>query len=821
MEKKRFRIKLPRFFWKLRGTGPRKGARLLRGAFMLCAAFGVVLVAALGTMLIVLSGDIPTIGQIAERRVNQSTKIYDREGKTLLYEASGGERRTVIPFEKIPQALRDATVAIEDERFYESPGFDWRGILRAFLVNIRRGEIRQGGSSITQQLARNAFLTPEQTLARKIKEFILAVRLNKQYTKDEVLALYLNEIPYGSTLYGVEAASQAYFGKPARELTVAESALLAAMPKAPSYYSPWGSHTKELFARQRSILIKMRDLGKLDAAQVELALGEEIKIQPKRDSLIAPHFVMAVQEYLVQKYGEEAIRTGGLTVQTTLDAKFQEIAERVVREGAERNEKLYKGENAALVAQNPKTGEILALVGSRDYFDIEREGNFDVATQGKRQPGSALKPFVYLAAFMKGYTPETVLFDVPTEFVPRNPPCPPDPDYSKEETRCFHPQNFDGKFRGPITLRSALAQSVNIPAVKLLYLVGLKDALSLLQEFGVTTLNNPSRYGLSLVLGGGEVRLVDLVQAYSVLAQDGVWRPQRFVREVRDSAGNVLESYREESREVAPENAVRALNGILSDEDARAPLFGGSQSLTSIPGREVALKTGTSNDYKDAWAMGYTPSLVVGVWAGNNNNRPMQKQGSSILAAVPIWSAFIKEALLSSPVEQFTRPDPASPAKPILRGDFLSGGEPHTILFSVNKGDPTGPEPVNPASDPQFEYWEHGVTNWAQQHPGELTASGTVQGPRTQKVVVASPAAGSYVENSIPVHARTFSLIPLTEISIYFNGVLTQKLTGPFPGDHSFNTVIAPKEFSLQNSLEVEILDERGDRDRAAIIVYR
>jgi membrane peptidoglycan carboxypeptidase len=703
----------------------------------LSAGYAILIgILAVGIFLFVLARTLPSVEEITTRQVAQSTKIYDRTGEIPLYELSAGERRTVIPFDEIPQSVKDAVLAAEDQQFYNESAVSIRGIIRAFFVNLLHGGIVQGGSTITQQLAKNAFLTLDQTPVRKLKELLLAIRINQNYTKDQILALYLNEIPYGPSIYGVETASQVFFGKPARELTLAQSATLVGIAKAPSYYSPWGSHLSELMARKDSNLKKMRDFGKITDAQMTEAMAEKITFNQNQNGIKAPHFVFAVQDYLVKKYGEDMVRTGGLHVITTLDMKLQTIAEAKVLEGADRNTKLYDGHNAALMAEDPKTGQILAMVGSRDFFDTENEGNYNVATQGLRQPGSALKPFVYLTAFEKGYVPDTVLFDVATEFVPNNPNCPAVPNYNKTTTSCFHPQDFD-PFVGPVSMRNALAQSMNIPAVKTLYLVGIKQALSTLSDFGITTLVDPRRYGLSLVLGGGEVHLSELLGAYSALAEDGTKHDQSMILEVRDAKGNVLESYEDNATNVADPQYVRMVNSVLSDVNARAPLYSASLNLTVFPGREVAMKTGTTNDYHDAWTFGYTPSLAVGVWAGNNDNTAMKRNGSSILAALPIWSAFMKEAITSYPEETFTRPEPTYPEKPVLRGDYLSTGDGvHDILYYVNKNDPTGPAPLNPEDDAQFYDWETGVQNWVGGHPLDFplassTASSTPNGSST------------------------------------------------------------------------------------------
>lgn len=662
-----------------------------------------------------IAKELPNPEQFVNRQISQSTKIYDRTGQVLLYEIHGEEKRTVIPFEEIPDYVKKATLAAEDQKFYQHKAFDWRAMLRALMVNIIKGKIVQGGSTITQQLAKNAFLTPERTFSRKIKELILAYWIEQRYSKDEILNLYLNQISYGANAYGIEAASQTYFGKPAKDLSLAEAAYLAALPKAPSYYSPWGPHLDELEQRKNYILEQMFELGFIDQEEKQRAQNTKPKfVSQTIGSIKAPHFVMMVKDYLSNKYGEDVLEKGGLKVITTLDWSLQEIAETVVKEGAERNTQLYQGKNAALVAQDAKTGQILALVGSKDYFDIENEGNFNVAAQGLRQPGSAFKPFAYITAFKKGYTPQTVVFDLPTEFSLYRNICPIDHiDFSNRNPLCFHPENFDQNFRGPVSLKTALAQSINVPSVKVLYLAGLNDTLKTAQDFGITTLTDPSRYGLSLVLGGGEVKLIDMVEAYSVFAQDGIKHRQSFILEVKDSQGKILEKYIDLATQVIEPQYARLINDVLSDVDARSGLFQSSLNLTIFPDREVALKTGTTNDYKDAWTIGYTPSLVVGVWAGNNNNTPMQKQAGSILAAIPIWHAFMEKALINQPIELFNKPDSLPQQnKPMLNGEYLINNEAHNILYYVNKDDPLGPPPINPESDPQFLNWELPVRLW-------------------------------------------------------------------------------------------------------------
>lgn len=818
-----------------------KKRKIFKKLFLFSAASFAVLFVFTVFGFFYLSKDLPSVEQITNRQVIQSTKIYDRTGKVLLYEISGGQKRTVIPFEEIPQFIKDATIAVEDENFYNNPGVDWRGILRAIFRNLKSGDLTaQGGSTITQQLAKKAFLTDDKTITRKIRELILARQLTTHYSKDEILTLYLNEIPYGATAYGIEAASLSFFGKQAKELNLAEAALLAALPRAPSYYSPFGNHTEDLMNRQRYILEKMHDLGKIDKEQLDHALSTKLVYVPQSQGMLAPHFVITVQDYLAQKYGEDLVRTGGLRVVTTIDYDLQTLAEKSVLEGAEQNQKLYEGYNAALVAQDPKTGQILALVGSRDYFassslpagcvsgkTCKFEPNFSVATQGLRQPGSALKPFAYLTSFAKGYTPDTILFDTPTEFVPNNPECPSDPDFSDEKKECFHPENFDEQFRGPVTLRRGLAQSINIPSVKTLYLAGLLDVLETVKNFGITTLDEPNRYGLSLVLGGGEVKLVELAGAYSVLAQEGVRHTQSMILEVKDSKGEILESYKDQSQIVFDQNTVRLVNDILTDVTERAGLFQGSLGLTVFPDYEVALKTGTSNDYRDAWAMGYSPSLVAGVWAGNNDNSPMQRHGSSLLAAIPIWHAFMAEALKKFPPgETFPSPEPVQVQKPVLRGDYLANNQVHSILYYVDRRNPDGSPPQDPANDPQFSNWEFSVLKWAKEHISDFERNYNVGGSQgisgIPQIQIKQPAPGTFIKSGeIQIRASILSALEIVKIRVLFNGALLQEFSGLFGSRPEFVWSFTPPNPQLQNLLTLEAIDQSNRVGRVETILYK
>ncbi len=753
---------------------------------------------------------VPDVALLSQNRVAESTKIYDRTGKVLLYELYGEQRRTVVAPDQIPDIVRKATLAVEDRNFYNHAAIDWKSVARALITNVLHGGVVQGGSTITQQLAKKAFLTDDRTLSRKLKELAISRNLEKRYSKDEILNLYLNQIPYGANAYGIEAAAKTYFGKSAVELDIAETALLASLPKAPSYYSPWGTHVADLLARKDRTISQMKDAGFITEAEKEKALKEKLDFTTQYTDIKAPHFVMLVQEYLSNAYGDDFMRTGGLKVTTTLDWNLQQAAEKAVADGAKRNSELYQGTNAALVAEDSETGQVLALVGSRGYFDTAIDGNFDVASQGLRQPGSSIKPFAYLAAFKKGFTPDTVLFDVETEF-----------DTTGDPERSYKPHNFDEQFRGPISMRNALAQSINVPSVKTLYLAGIDSTLTLLRAMGVSTLNERNRYGLTLALGGGEVKLVDMVKAYSVLSQDGVLHGQATILSVEDKNGKTLEAYKDEKEQVTDSEHVRLVNDVLSDTAARSPLFQNSLSLTVFPNQEVALKTGTTNDYRDAWTFGYTPSLVVGVWAGNNDNKPMQRHGGSILAAVPIWSAFMREALRNAPFEPFPRPNATITDKPVLNGEYMTNNEVHTILYYVDKKNPLGPPPQNPQGDSQFKNWENGIIAWLGKNPSFLAGhAGQTEGTASP-IEITNIKNGDFVAQSpFALNATLTAATDITGIEIYLNDTLVKKEVIAPSKSYGYATVI-PNALEAQNKLTLKITGAQGVIASKDIIIFR
>ncbi len=684
--------------------------KLLRELFFVCVSVGVVVLALMIGWIATLQ--LPDFNNFENRAIANSTKIYDRTGKIVLYNIHDNVRRTEVPISKMNLYLQQATISIEDAHFYEHNGFRPTSFARAMLANVLSGGYSQGGSTIDQQVVKNALLTREKTITRKLTEIVLSLKLDREVPKDTILQIYLNESPYGGTLYGVEEASLAFFNKHAKDLNLVESAYLAALPQSPTYYSPYGKHRDALEKRKNLVLERMYELGYITEAEKNAAQKEVATFdQNVSNSGKALHFVMYIREYLEQQYGDDAVQNGGLKVVTTIDYELQKKLEEIVKEGALENTKKYKATNAAAVAIDPRTGQLLAMVGSRDFFDTEIPGQYNIAL-AERQPGSSFKPIVYAAAFRTGYTPETVLYDVPTQFSSL---CDPygNPHSGVKGSACYMPENYDGLFRGPISLRDALAQSLNVPAVKLLYLTGLKNAVTLAQDMGLSTIQDPARYGLSLVLGGGEVTLLELTNAYGVFANNGIYNTPQGILEVRDSDDTVLEKFTKKEKEVLPDAVTSLISNVLSDNEAKIPAYGAASPLF-FGDRPVASKTGTTNDYRDVWVVGYTPSVVVGMWGGNNNNSPIDKKVAGFVLA-PIWHKAMASAIGTSTIEYFPDPLPNTTSKPILHGDYCSGGI-HTILASVIKDTPDGPYPSNPGSDPQYTNWETAVQNWVSKH---------------------------------------------------------------------------------------------------------
>jgi len=742
-----------------------------------------------------ISRSLPDPNKLLEREVPQSTIIYDRTGEEVLYEIHGEEKRTLVNVSELPDYIKYATIAIEDKDFYHHSGISFWGIFRGTIWQAIRGKRVQGGSTLTQQFIKNSILTDERTIERKLKEWLLAYKVEQKFTKDEILQMYFNEIPYGSTAYGVEAASQRFFGKGAKDLNIAEAAILAALPQAPSRYSPYGQNRDLLLERQQYIISLMEEQGYISAEDAEAARSFEVEFKQKSENIKAPHFVMLVKEILSEKYGEKMVEQGGLKIYTTLDLYKQEIAEEVITERAEKNMENYDASNASLVSIDPKTGQVLVMVGSKDYFNDDIDGQVNIATS-KRQPGSSLKPLVYATSFLKGYTPDTILYDVVTNF-----------SKSKEEDSDYEPHNYNNREMGPVTIRKALAGSLNIPAVKALYLAGVGNVIDLARDLGYSTLVDKDRYGLSLVLGGGEVKLVEHVNAYSAFSREGYLNPLSYILKVEDAEGNVLEEFEKNEKKVLDPKVARMINDILSDNDARAYAFGESNWLT-LKGRPVAAKTGTTNDYRDAWTLGYTPSLVTGVWVGNNDNTEMRAGAAGGVVAAPIWHDYMQKVLGDTPVENFKEPEIPKTGKAMLDGlvgdevvvkiDKASGllateytpesyieervySEPHCILYYVDKNDPLGDIPENPSSDPQFELWESKVLEWVEKQHSTSTAVVTEGVPPTEKdnvhlpeniptIKVLSPVANQTIDDSF-LFSRVEATSPrgVSRVEYYIN----------------------------------------------------
>jgi len=589
-----------------------------------------------------------------------TTKIYDRNG-FLLYEIYLDENRTPVSLDQIPDHLQKATLAIEDSEFYSHPGFSIRGILRSLKKLVFENKV-EGGSTITQQLIRSALLTPERTLTRKTKEIILAFWAERIYSKDEVLEMYFNQVPYGGSAWGVEAAAQIYFDKSVSQLSLAEASLLAGLPAAPTRFSPFGTYPEKAKGRQVEVLRRMVEEKFVSQEKANQARNEALLFAPQRIPIHAPHFVMYVKDLLIKKYGSRLVEQGGLRVTTSLDLSLQEEIEQIVKNEILKLSSLKVGNGAVLVT-NPKTGEILTMVGSKNYFSTEEEGNVNVVLS-LQQPGSAIKVVTYAAALQNGFTAAAILDDSPITYkMPGQAP--------------YSPVNYDKKFHGRVSLRYALGNSYNVPAVKTLAKIGIDQMIEQGQKMGIESWKDKSRFGLSLTLGGGEITMLDMAKVYGSLANKGIRQKLSPVLEITDYEGQVLEKF-------SPKNKVKAvseetafiLTDILSDNQARTAAFG-PNSLLNIPEKKVAVKTGTSNDLRDNWAIGFTFSYVVTVWVGNNDNSPMSRVASGVTGATPIWHETTKFLLEGKENEEPSPPPGVT--KIFCRGRweyFTKGTEP-------------------------------------------------------------------------------------------------------------------------------------------------
>ena len=792
-----------------------KHKHILRNTFFAVAGIFLIVFGALVIWISTIK--LPDFSSFNSLKSVNSTKIYDRTGTILLYDLGSDLHRTTIPVADMGTNIKNATVAIEDANFYTDIGVEPKAMLRAVIADITHGGAVQGGSTITQQVVKESLLSDDKTLVRKLKEIILALKLDREYSKDDILGIYLNQNPYGGNIYGIQEASQEFFGIDPANLDLAQAAYLAAIPNAPTHYSPYGQYKSDLDARKNLVLSREQTLGMITAEQAAQAKAEVVTFLPQQaQGIKAPHFVFYIENYLEQKYGADMVENGGLKVISTLDYNLQQIGETAVADyttGA--HKQAVANLNAALVAIDPKTGQILAMVGSRNYFDTSIDGNFNVAT-ALRQPGSSFKPYMYVTAFEKGYTPDTVLFDVPTEF---NPGCSPYnvAEGNTPQSQCYMPTDYE-KYNGPMSIRTALGSSINVPAVKMLYMIGIPATIKTATDMGITTLNDPSTYGLALVLGGGEVKLVDAVSAYGVFAAEGVRHPDTAILSVTDSKGNVLESFQDNPVTVLPKQPVLQITDVLSDDTARRLTFAPNGALV-IPGHDVAVKTGTTNDFKDLWTIGYTPDLVAGVWAGLNDDTPLYKG----ITGTPIWHEFMTKALADEANDPFEKPAPIpnyDSLPLVLRGiwqggtsyivDTVSGKlatqftpkstqkeyvitNVHDILYWINKDDPTGPPPTDPEADPMYHNWETAVQDWWNANKASYPIITAADAPTTYDDVhtalsvpdltITAPAANATIgqNDQVSVSATSSSPYALAKMDVFLNNVYVGEATGTAP----------------------------------------
>lgn len=748
------------------------------------------------------SRDLPTPTKVV-RREGFSSRIYDRNGG-LLYDVYKDEKRIPVVWENVPDYLKQATVAVEDKSFYKHPGFDYLTPLR-ILKNLIVMHRLTGGSTLTQQLVKNVLLTSERKLSRKIREFILAVQIEARYKKDEVLLMYLNEAPYGGAMWGVGSAVEQYFGKPLKALNLAECAILAGLPQRPNAFSPFSKTPTAYIARTEHVLDRMMEDGYI-SDELRKKTMEEVKnykFYENKTTILSPHFVFWVKDELAEKYGDEAVEGGGLKITTTLDLKVQNEVQRIVSEEIDKADKMGISNGAAVVI-DPKTGQVLAMVGSRGYFSDKTDGKWNVTTH-VRQPGSAIKPITYLMALRRGYTASSMIVDAPVTF----PGGPGQKDYS--------PQNYTGKFTGPISLRNALGNSINTTAVKMLAVVGVENMLRQAFDMGLTTLEptkeNMSRFGLAVTLGGAEVKMIDLAGAYSSFANGGTKIDPIGVLKVEDRNGKVWEDYRDVigKRVMSPQEAF-IISNILTDNGAREMTFGAKNGLV-IDGYQVAVKTGTTNDKRDNWAIGWTPNILVAAWVGNNDNSPMLKVASGVSGATPIWRRIMLYALPKRTKQDFPIPESivqmevdkvsgyASHDGFASRQEyFIDGTQPkiindpiHLKLKVCKSGPPAGglapPDDVASNNYDEREYfklreedpvskdgknrWQEGIDKWIGQQSDKDKYNPPENYCRSDGMVnvgIDSPGHQSTVGRPFDIRLKTTSLKKITEVKLWING---------------------------------------------------
>ncbi len=756
---------------------------------------------ALIVLFIWFSKDLPTPSKVV-RRDGYSSKVYDRNGNPI-YDIYDQAKRDPVAFSDVPDYLKKATIAVEDKEFYKHSGFDPLTPFRIIKNIFYFGKVT-GGSTLTQQLTRNVLLTTERSITRKIKELILSIQIDAKYSKDEILSMYLNEAPYGGASWGVEPAAQQYFGKSVKELNLAECAILAGLPQLPSVYSPFSKTPMAYVNRTNHVLNRMVEDGYIskELADSTMEQVENYEFNVSGSTNKAPHFVFWIKELLAAKYGEAVVEGGGLKITTTLDLEMQEETQKIVSEEIDKSEKLGISNGAALIL-DPTNGQVLAMVGSRDYFSTKTDGNFNVVTQALRQPGSAIKPVTYLAGIKKGMTAATMIMDTPVTFLSTS---PGQKDYS--------PQNYTGKFNGPMSLRNALGNSINVTAVKMLANVGVENMLTLANDMGLTTLaptkENLARFGFAVTLGGGEVKMIDLASAYTAFANGGTSMKAIGILKVEDKDGRVLEEYKApDGKKVMTPQEAFIISNILSDNSARELTFGAVNGL-QVGGYQVAVKTGTTNDKKDNWAIGWTPSLLSVVWVGNNNNIPMGKIASGVSGATPIWKRIMVYSLPKRNKQDFPIPDkivsldvdkvsgylahdgfpsrqeyfidgtqlaisdPIHMNLKVCRGvsglatpeDVANGNYDYKEFFRLKENDPVSTDGKN--------RWQEGIDKWILEQsdtskyfpPENYCRSGGMV-----SVSIDSPANESTVSKQFDIKINTTSLKKIVEVKLWIDGV--------------------------------------------------
>ena len=771
--------------------------------------------------------DIPTPAKLAKLQASDSTKILDRNGNEL-YE-TGVQRRTVIAANQMPDITRKAFISAEDANFYNHGAVDFKGIARAAFRDVLHLKASQGGSTITQQFVKNALLTNRKSISRKIKELIISIEIEQIYSKDEILTMYLNQIPFGGNIYGVEEAAQTFFGKPAKDLNLSESATMAAIVQAPTYYSPYGTHTDGLFVRKNYVLDRLAELGYITEKQAEVAKKEgpsktNISFKKKKENIRAPHFVMYVKQKLVDMYGERLVDSGGLKVTTSLDLEKQKFAEDAILNNVSKLDR-YGASNAALVSTDVKTGEIVAMVGGKDYFDVEHDGNVNV-TDSLRQPGSSFKPIVYAAALKKSnFSPSTILFDLKTDF------------------SGYNPSNYDGSTHGPVTIRTALSNSLNIPAVKMLALVGLSDAIKTAKDMGITTLNQPDRYGLSLVLGGGEVKPIEMSGAFGAFADGGTFHQPTSILKVQDHSGKTLYEYKSETNKyqaLDPQVAYEITN-ILDDDSARSMIFGFNNALNFGEGK-VAAKTGTTQEFHDAWTDGYTTKYAASVWVGNNDNAKMKNGADGSVVAAPIFHDYIARLVDNSDfprpggikelsVEKYSNKLPSNSSREFTKDIFASWQVPTehddiNVVVKVNKANgklATDSTPAELTEDrlftnlhnewgknwSKYPNWEAPVRAWAAGSGMNLLPPSENDDSYSTRpgISITSPSNGATIAGQTTFSASVSSQYSVSSVAYYVDNAEA----GTSSSSPSFSVLVDTAKYSSgDHQIRAKMTDQNG-----------